>query len=182
MAEFKVGDTAWYARSFPRLARETCPVCFGNRSVTVILGSGETVITPCDYCGKGFEGPRGFVEEYDHEPRAERVTVRELRVEEDASGRSVEYGVGAGEGTFWAKLGVDLFADEAGAAAAAAAKAAANAEAEEHRAAFRRRHAVKSATWAVGYHLREAKEHRRKQEWHEARAATLKARAKEPQT
>jgi hypothetical protein len=175
MSEFKVGDEAWLARWTPRQVTETCPVCAGNRSVTVLLGSGTPVITPCDYCGKGFEGPRGYVVEYAHEPKAERVRVREVRAQEDAAGRSIEYIVGEG---CLARPGEDLFPDEASALAAAKVKAAAAEDDADERRRYRKNHAPRSASWVVGYHMREAKEHRRLIAYHEERAAILKARAK----
>jgi hypothetical protein len=175
MSEFKAGDEAWFARSTPRKVTLMCPVCAGNRSVTVLLGSGAPVITRCEYCSLGFEGPRGYVVEYDHDPKAERVKVTEVHAEERTGHeRRVTYLV---DGNCLAYPD-DLFTDEALALAAAQAKAAAAQDAEDENRRRSKRSKVDRQTWNVGYHMREAEKHRKEAERHEERAATLKARAK----
>ena len=63
---FQLGDTVYVVqecRSMP--VEKTCPVCFGKMRVTVILGNGKLEDTLCEYCGKGYEGPRGYVVDYE---------------------------------------------------------------------------------------------------------------------
>jgi hypothetical protein len=59
---FQIGDIVWYSETHRTAKHVPCPVCFGKKEVTVILGNGEQIITPCRYCEIGFEGPRGWVE------------------------------------------------------------------------------------------------------------------------
>jgi hypothetical protein len=177
--EFKVGDVAWFARWTPRQVTIPCPVCFGNRSVTIVLGDGSPVIVACHYCGSGFDGPRGCTVEYEHDPIAQRVTVREVHVDEqrgaDGVERSVRYLLGDAAG--WADA-EDLFTDEAEALARAKARTAEVFAWED--SAERKRHrkskALDDAVWAVGYHRREAKRCREEAARHEARAALARAR------
>jgi hypothetical protein len=180
--ELKVGEQAWFARWTPRQVTVPCPVCFGNRSVMIILGDGSPVIVACHYCGSGFDGPQGVTVEYEHDPVAQRVTVREVHVDEqrgaDGVERRVRYLLGDAAG--WADDG-DLFTDEAEALARAKARTAEVFAWED--SAERKRHrkcsALNDAIWAAGYHLREAKRCRKEAERHEARAALARARGTE---
>jgi len=63
---FKIGDVVYFASAGQRQVDIPCPVCFGKREVTLILGNGDSVELPCDYCGKGYDGPRGYVLEYEY--------------------------------------------------------------------------------------------------------------------
>jgi hypothetical protein len=182
MAEFKIGDEAWFARWTPRQVTALCPVCFGRRSVTVMLGDESPVIVACHYCAAGFEGPRGSTVEWEHDPVAQKVTVREVHVDEvrDGSGveRRVRYLLSSEAG--WADDG-DLFTNEAEALARAKARTAErfawedSAEFKKHR----KSRALNDAIWAVGYHRREAKRCREEAARHEARAALARARGEE---
>jgi hypothetical protein len=39
-----------------------CPICFGKKSVTLILGNGEHVPVECEGCGLGYNGPQGTIQ------------------------------------------------------------------------------------------------------------------------
>jgi hypothetical protein len=181
--EFKVGEQAWFARWTPRKVTIACPVCFGNRSVTVILGDGTQVIAACRYCGAGFDGPQGSTVEYEHDPIAQRVTVREVHVDEQRGGAGVERRVRylLGDEAGWADA-EDMFTDEAAALARAKARTLEvfawedSAERKRHRKSS----ALSDAIWAVGYHRREAVKCRKEAERHESRAALARARGETP--
>jgi hypothetical protein len=58
--------------------RETtvpCPICYGKRRVTVILGNDEQMSVECEYCGKGRGGPTGTAKEYGPSSRVTETTV-----------------------------------------------------------------------------------------------------------
>jgi hypothetical protein len=136
----------------------------------VILGNGQAVETPCDYCNKGYDAPRGVVEEYELSalpPEARIVTGFEVRADE------VRIYLGC-----YVPKQDDCFAtyDEAVAAGAAAVEKLRAHEAEQM--VRSKENATKSYSWHVGYHLRNAKEHRRQAEYHEARAKACKALAR----
>lgn len=177
--EFRVGDEAWFARWTPRQVRIPCPVCFGNRSVTIVLGDGTQVIAACRYCEAGFDGPQGSTVEYEHDPIAQRVTVREVHVDEqhgpEGTERRVRYLLGSDAG--WADA-EDMFTGEAEALARAKARTlevfAYEDSAERKR--LRKTSALSDAIWAVGYHRREAARCRKEAERHEARSVLAKAR------
>lgn len=173
--EFKVGDLIWWAKVGTERKTEACPVCNRTCKVTVILGTGERVVTPCDYCGSGFDGPRGFVEvdTFHAAPVQERID--EVRVEQTTTERRVEYRVASG----WVIRPSDVHPDEATARAVAEEKARGMAEEEDRRLRWKKNGSLKKVSWLVGYHRREAAEARKKAAYHEERAATVKARGKE---
>jgi hypothetical protein len=183
MAEFKVGDKAWFARWTPRKVTIACPVCFGNRSVTVVLGDGTQVIVACHYCGAGWDGPQGSTVEYEHDAIAQRVTVREVHADEHRDGSGVERRVRylLGDDAGWADA-EDMFTDEGAALARAKIRLAETYAWQDsnERKKHRKSSALSDAIWAVGYHRREAVKCRREAERHEARAALAEARGEEP--
>jgi hypothetical protein len=172
--ELRVGDSAWFPRVGTEQVKRTCIVCFGKLAVVVVLGDGSEVQTPCDYCGKGFGGPKGWTIEYEAVHFAELVTVTKVIAEDAATGRTVEY-----ETTPYthAKPG-DLFATEAECAAVVARLVAAHADYEDKNRKPKRMAAAAKHTWNVGYHMRQATEMRRSIVYHEERAIVLKARNK----
>ena len=70
---YNVGDIVFYASNDSREERIPCPVCFGKLQVIVILGNGTEVLVDCGYCGKGYEGPKGYVTKYVREPRVDQT-------------------------------------------------------------------------------------------------------------
>lgn len=92
MAEkYKIGDVVWAAFAERRDITETCPVCYGKKSVTLILGNEDSVILPCDYCGKGFGYPKGTVQEIRYVRGAEQRVITKVDVQIDGSGEKVQY-------------------------------------------------------------------------------------------
>lgn len=94
MKEFNVGDKVWWAKYQVESVKKTCPICDGKLRVTLILGNGDQVETDCTYCERGFE-QYGWVEEYEYVSAIEQVVITKKEVEEDASGRHVEYRFGS---------------------------------------------------------------------------------------
>ena len=75
MKEYNINDTVWIAQCGTKQVRHDCPVCYGQLFVTLILGNGDEIRTPCDYCGKGYEGPKGYVLEYEWTAEPRQVTI-----------------------------------------------------------------------------------------------------------
>lgn len=85
---FQVGQSVWYSESNRRSELIPCPVCYCKREVTVILGNNERIITPCHYCERGFEGPRGWVEgNWKWTVGANVGKITSIRTELDADGK-----------------------------------------------------------------------------------------------
>lgn len=172
----KIGDVAWWANCGTKEVETPCPVCFGKRSVTVILGNDEHVQTPCEFCGKGYYGPRGVIDEWEWRAEPRQVTIKGVQTEQTASGMTAQY-------TFLENYiadDKDLFATEAEALARCAERIAEHKAEETRRREHMKEYDHRNYSWHVGYHRKEAKEAARRLEWHNARAIACKALAQTP--
>ncbi len=165
---FTVGASYWVARHGAEQVRVTCPVCHGQLAITVILGDGERVVVPCESCGIGFRGPRGFIEEYVYEPNAEQVTVtgidsipRDMSMGDDWRLRTESHG--------YTYAGRDLYPTQAEAYAESVRKVAEAREENMRRSCHRRNDATKRTGWTVRYHREQIKKLRDQLAWHEAK-------------
>ena len=170
MTEYARGDTAFHASYTSEQVRRTCPICFGQKTVRVILGDETIIQTPCDFCGLGFEGPRGYVTEWERTPRVERVTITRVSIE-DGESRTICYASGHRY-----LSPEDLFDDEVSALTRAKELQEEADKADAKRSDSGRKHSVQTIVWSIGYHLREAKRERESAERHEARAFVLQAK------
>jgi hypothetical protein len=175
----KIGDKIWFAFTGTERITEVCPVCFGKLSVTLILGNGEEVATPCDYCGKGFDGPLGVVNEWKYAAEARLITVTDVEIRADACGEVREYSHKSPD-AFYRLDWLRVFDTEAEAAVCAATLAEEAAMTEIKRRKSMKEHNQKSYSWHVGYHRNEAKRAKRDFEYHTARALVCKRLAKTP--
>lgn len=169
---FNIGDVVWLAQKGLREIEEPCPVCFGNKSVVVILGNGDEVTVPCSYCGLGFEEPRGVVTTYRIKPGAERVTITGRDIREGEKTEVSYHGAGR---CFYANA---IFETEAEALAVSKDLCEEELHDRETRAEWVKADKIKSFAWNAGYHMREAKRLRDKIGYHERMAVLCKARAK----
>lgn len=157
---FAIGQTLWMPVGEAEKNRQSCPVCAGQLAVVVILGSGEHVGVPCDACGHGFDGPRGYIEEYEQHPRAAKFVI--------ASIESFHNGVWClrSETGAWHELN-DLYATEAEALDVAVKRAAEqherNMQSRQHKRQSAQRHG-----WSIQYHRSCIKDLERQLDWHRA--------------
>jgi hypothetical protein len=91
MREINIGEKVWWAKCENKHVEIDCPICFGKKEVTLILGNDEKIKTDCDYCVSGFEPPKGFTMEYQRVSGVEEVVVTGKEVVENEQGRKVEY-------------------------------------------------------------------------------------------
>jgi hypothetical protein len=171
-----VGDRAWWANCGTREITEPCPVCFGKRKVLLILGNGEQIETPCDYCGKGLEGPRGVVTEFGWVAEPKIIIVGSVRSEETEGKTKHTYIFLGG----YCADSEDLFDTEDEARARCAVRSEEQAEIEKKRKWHMKDQNLRSYSWHVGYHLRCARRAKSELEYHSAKAIICKAKAKEP--
>ena len=171
----RAGDSAWWARFAPHSEeRVTCPVCYGTLAVHVTLGNGDVVKTPCDYCGKGYEGPRGWVTDYKTVAEPRLVTIDYVIETQTEEGVKREF-----RNDSYVLDECDLFESRAEAEQRANEKGAEYIADMERRAEWLKENSKKSFSWHVGYHMREAKRCREKAEYHDRKAELCKARAKD---
>lgn len=174
MSELKVGDTFWSAHYGMSEVTKICPVCYGNKRVILILGNGDEIELPCDYCRRGYDEPTGTKTEYELTSGAEQETVDEVRVEENLKGRKVEY------------LTLDhhvVREDEAYATKEEAEERCKQLMVERMheemtRAEYIKENQAKSYSWNAGYHLREAKREEESAARHRMRAKLCKERTR----
>lgn len=162
---FAIGDTYWRASGNARQVEMPCPVCAGKCRITAILGDGEHVSVPCDGCGLGYEGPRGYVAEWEQEPKAVRFVIESIHSMHNNEWQLLSE---AGEHSGF----LELFATEA----EALAKATENAAAIHERvmASHCAKRKPEKVGWTVRYHRRKIAELKKSLAWHEEKVQAVK--------
>lgn len=164
---FTIGATYWQVCSPHEKTAVPCPVCAGNKSIDVTLGSGEVVKVPCEGCGLGWDGPRGYIEEHSLIPRVRPFTIQSV---------SAFYGDGMwsvsdGERTTqFSELHATEFDAMQSAIAQSEALELANIDTR-----VRKRMETQKAGWHIRYHREQIKDLERKLEWHRSKVATKRA-------
>ena len=156
---YKIGDKAWVATYGSKQLTRTCPVCRGNKQVTVILGNDDHVVTPCDFCRSSL-GPTGAVITHEYLVEAHPTTITEIRLVQTADGSQYRY-------NSFLTPGTHLFPTKEEALEKALELAAARQEEEQTRAEHLKANKLKSYSWNVGYHLQAAARSRAEAERHE---------------
>ena len=157
---FQLGDTVYVVqgcRSVP--VQKTCPVCFGKRCVTIILGNGELENVMCDYCGKGYEGPRGYVVDYELHSAVRQAIITGASFTNHKWEFALDYGrTGTGES--------ELYRDEESAEAARSKLMEKMKKEEAWMTENRLNYSKTNLTWRVGYHRKRLRDLEREAEYH----------------
>jgi len=169
MDKFKIGDDAWSDHYGRKEITVPCPVCYGKKTVILILGNGDQIETPCDYCGKGWQGPRGFITEYQYVAEAKSVHITRIEQGITAGGVDIIYQDGS-------HIFHRLFSTREDAIKAAELRRSEIERDEATRAEYIKAKVHKDFSWNVGYHLREAKRCRENADRHERMAKLCKDR------
>jgi hypothetical protein len=169
-----IGSEMYVVRAESRELFRPCPVCNGDKRVTLILGSGEHVSIDCDFCKAGWLGPTGTEKYYEWSAEVVRCVVSGLEARDGA----VRYYTDAPSGGRYVYDASQTY-DSHDEAMVACGVAIAEREAEQTERMGRKVKANKSYSWHVGYHRREAAEHRRKMEYHAAAAVVVQAKSRE---
>jgi len=77
---YKIGDEVWHASRTNKEMKATCPDCFGNKYLLVILGDGSKVSIDCATCTSGYGGPRGYVTYYKQSEDVKQVTIDRVEI------------------------------------------------------------------------------------------------------
>lgn len=170
------GDKIWLAHVRQERINVTCPICFGKLKVTLILGDDSQVEVECDYCGKGFEGPQGYVTTYEFksDPVQIEITGRGMHQSGIEEVWTYQY-----SGCYIANSD-QLFKTQAEAVVKCVELVAEHEENKAAHAEKRKQYGHKSYTWAAGYHLREIKSHEHQLAWHQQRVQVCKAKSRLP--
>ena len=168
---FEIGQRVFVATASPYHQVEVpCPICFGKRIVKLELGNGEIQPVECDYCGKGFGGPRGVVKEY---------TVSSAVIEGEVTGVTNRYGE-------WKidcnHCSYDLNTIFTSREDAEAQRVLLHAKAEElvkknYETQFKTN--AKQSTWTIGYHKNCIKSLEKQMAWHRQKLGDAAERRRE---
>ncbi len=170
-APFKIGDIYWCEAGSSRQVTVECPMCCGQKYVTVIIGKGEKIDVECEACGLGYLGPQGFITEYDVTPKAELFKIASVESWSDDRWRVADP---TGRIAYFDTL----HATEIDALAASMLRAE---DLEESNMANRRKKKYgKVSTWRIRYHQNQIKDFERKIAWHRAKIDAKKALEETP--
>lgn len=172
-----IGSEMYVVRAESQERSRPCPVCNGDKRVTLILGTGEHVSIDCDFCKAGWLGPTGTEKYYEWSAEVVRCVVSGL----EARDGEVRYYTRASNGGQYVYPASETY-DSLDDAMVACGVAIAEREREQAEQMGRKVKANKSYSWHVGYHRREATEHRRKLEYHEKAVVVVQAKSREAVT
>ena len=158
---FSIGETFWRPVLTPQQLTVPCPVCSGEKVVTVIIGQDERLMVECDACGLGYEHPRGVIEEWVSDPGAAEFVIE--AVESFMRGEWTVRSTTKERHSF-----ASLCRTESEALAVSVAACATQAE-ENMRRRQHHRGRVSKATWSVQYHRAMIKDLERQLAWHRAK-------------
>lgn len=177
--KFKEGDTIFVLRAGRENVGRPCPVCFGQKYVVVILGNHEQVTTECRFCSSGINPPTGKEDWYVFHVDVREHIVDGITVERNQFKRGhtkVRYQFNATENTANQVNEEDCYRFRGDAEAQGVLLVAAEAAEQEGKLATKDKE-LKSYSWHVGYHRREAEKARRQVEYHTAKAPLMEAKA-----
>lgn len=167
--KYNIGDKVYWVYSESRYSKKIpCPMCFGNRMVTIILGDDSQIKSECGYCGRGDNGPSGTATTW------EPIAIVKSGVITGVTTRSgIRYEVG-----FESLEEHELFSSELEAKKVREVKYKKEVERSERwfRDNFKR--AKESQIWSTGYHRNCIKDNKKSIEWHQLRLAMIKEKKK----
>jgi len=89
--KYYIGDKVWIADAGMKQIQIECPVCYGKKEVTLILGNGDSLVMPCDGCSVGYEPPKGYNIGYEYKALAVQDTIKEIRCEYHEGRADIHY-------------------------------------------------------------------------------------------
>jgi hypothetical protein len=178
MKQLKIGDTAYVPRTKQSEVKKECPVCCGTKQVTLIFGNGDSCVLPCENCKIGYEGPFGYITEYEFSPGAEVITITGIDTEQTKDGEKTTYRHGSEN--CWANYEAgNVFETQEEAVAKSLELKVAQEKEQSERAFYIKMDKNKSYSQNAGYHLRQAKRDMEQVEYHERMAVLCKSKAKQ---
>ena len=169
---FNIGDSVWVARAGSTQVTKPCFVCHTKKEVTLILGNGDEVGLPCDYCARGYERPSGYIQEYEYVAEPERHTISRIETRQEGSKTEVTYY--GGSYVLYENI---VFATREESLAKCEELAQKYEKEQSERIDRIKKNVHKSYSWNAGYHMRQVKDHKKQIEYHESMAKICKERA-----
>lgn len=172
--QYKVGDRVWFAHYGTTQVDKPCPVCYGTKHATLILGNSDKVLLDCDFCAVGFpKQSRGYIHDYELVAKAEPLVITSIEAHIDKVGQSIRCYSG---GHFYPLE--DLFDTKEEAVARCDEKIQQSMTDNATRASNLKHVQYKSYTWNAGYHLKQAERYAKEAEQHKQKAVLCEAKAK----
>lgn len=165
-----IGDIIYWVESSANYGKEIpCPMCFGKRFVTLILGDDSKCEIECGYCSHGVDRPSGIAKTW--EPHA---AVRSGKITGISTRDGIRYE--AGYTSLYAHETYDsqAIADEVCKSRLEEVKKHAE---EWHIESFV--NCKKKQIWSAGYHRESIKSAERNIEWHKMRLNMIKEKNKQ---
>lgn len=172
--KYSVGDAIWHSRYGINPVVKTCPVCFGKKEVTLILGNGDEVVLKCEYCVKGFNEPSGTITEYEYVAAASQRTITAINSVVTVNGEEREYMCG-----FTRLKNGDIFDTEGEALVRSEYEAKEARKEQETKIEYLKKSKAKSFSWNAGYWMSQIRNAKKNIEQWEKRVQLCKARSKE---
>lgn len=172
--KYNVGDLVYWASCNHRIITNPCPVCYGNLKVTIILGNGDHVEIPCEYCKNGWEGPTGVEKITQYGPDIKRIIIDGVNTKTDITGEKIEYRYNN-----YIIYPDNVFDTEEEAKIKCSELINQHNQEELEQNEQIKKNKYKSYAWHVGYHMRNAKEAKKQMEYHEKMAKICKSKVKE---
>ena len=170
---YNVGANVWWAKCGNRDVKKPCPVCFGKKQVTLILRNDDTVILPCNYCMRGYEGPFGYIEESEFFAEPEYVLITGVEIEKTFDGDKIKYRYGS-----YILYENRVFDNKEDALICCDGIKKQLEIDQQKRADHIKTNKNKSYSWNAGYHLKEAKRYEKKAKYHRDMAKICKGKAR----
>ncbi len=162
--KFNLGDLVFWVEASSNYGKEIpCPMCFGKRFVTIILGNGESELSQCGFCQHGIGAPSGTAKTWEPEAKVMSGAVTGISTRD-----GIKFEVGYR--SFHAS---ELFDNEQGAKVVREEKYKEVKESAEHWFKESFINAKKKQIWSNGYHKDCIKSAERTIEWHQYRLGLI---------
>lgn len=165
---FAIGEVVWCMGHGRREEWVTCPICSGEKFVTMIQGDGTAFALDCGECGPGYNAPCGKVRRYIYERRPEEFRCAAIS---DIRNGEVRYSDGYQRTYVDAR---ELFRDKDECAAKCAADNAAKAKADKEQGTHIQGSQRKSMAFSLSYWQNQKRDHLRHIGWIDERLQLIK--------
>jgi hypothetical protein len=174
--KYDFDQKVWYAGTKSTPIIDPCPVCYGDKFVTVVLGNNEVYQVECGYCRRGYMEPSGTVQEryeYVADVHAIHIVGMDASIGEDDN-RYYD-GVGNVRRLYYER---DLYLTEEEALKAAQEKIELYTK-SEYEKLWGKERADKSYSWHVGHYMNELRKSNRDIEFYQKKIQLFKPLSKE---
>lgn len=163
--KYSVGDEVYWVESSSNYQKSVpCPMCFGQRFVTIILGNDESEKIECGYCQKGYDRASGIATVWQPDAVVHKGTISGVTTR-----NGIKYEIG-----YKSIDEHELFNKKDDAEIEREKRYRAEVERSEKWFLDNFIQAKKKQIWSVGYHRRSIKDAEKTIAWHKSRLGMIK--------